>query len=176
MSPDIQTLSGSYFNFLEPSPDTIVITDIAHALSNLCRFTGHCNSFYSVAQHSVLVSKLVPKKYQLAGLLHDAAEAYIGDIASPLKQLLPEYKTIERRLEQVIFYKYDIEFPLHSCIKEADQIALLTEKRDVMSQHDHDYMYWNKDYLHLQPDKDKIIPESPTVAYENFINRFVELL
>ncbi|MEM4379972.1 MAG: hypothetical protein QXL01_04720, partial [Thermoplasmatales archaeon] len=86
MEPWIETYSGKKFDYLAQSE--LDIEDIAHALSNLCRFNGHTRVFYSVAEHSVNVSSMVPPELKIAALLHDAAEAYIGDVPSPLKQLI----------------------------------------------------------------------------------------
>ncbi|CAB3795624.1 metal-dependent phosphohydrolase [Pararobbsia alpina] len=134
MKPTILTASGKYFDFANPALDSIDIEDIATALSRICRFTGHTTQFYSVAQHSVHVSYAVPPEYGLQGLLHDAAEAYLGDVSSPLKQLLPEYKVIEERVERVICKRFGLPFPLHPSIKEADLRMLVTERRDLMPQ------------------------------------------
>src|SRR5258706_13895138 len=81
----IETYSGKQFHILDPQLDEIELYDIAHALSMQCRYTGHCESFYSVAEHCVIVSMLVPKEMAIAGLFHDASEAYLTDEVSPVK-------------------------------------------------------------------------------------------
>src|SRR4051812_31750950 len=83
--PYIQTYSGTEFWPLSPKAADVKLIDIAHALSNKCRFAGHCREFYSVAQHSVLVSRQLPDEFKLWGLLHDAGEAYFADIPNPIK-------------------------------------------------------------------------------------------
>ena len=132
MSPTILTASGRYFDLLAPERSQFDINEIAHALANLCRFTGHTSRFYSVAQHSVLTSYLVPEEHALAALLHDAAEAYLGDVASPLKHLLPEYAAIYARVESALLAHYGLPSELPPCVKRADLIMLATEKRDLM--------------------------------------------
>lgn len=128
----ILTATGRYFNFRAPELHSYQVEDIAHALSRLCRYTGHCKKFYSVAQHSVLVSYYVPEELALEGLLHDASEAYLGDVSSPLKALLPDYKAIEKSVEQAIALHFDLHFPHPAIIKEVDLRMLVTEMRDNM--------------------------------------------
>lgn len=101
----IQTFAGKHFNYLDIQQDAIEIEDIANALSNICRFAGHLPEFYSVGQHSVLTSYLVPQEFALEALLHDAAEAYLQDIPDPLKRLLPDYRAIEDQVDAAIRQK-----------------------------------------------------------------------
>jgi uncharacterized protein len=116
----IRTHSGIVIDILSPYPFQISIDDIAHSLSHQCRFNGHVDTFYSVAQHSVMISEMLPEKYKLAALLHDAAEAYLGDVVRPLKHLLPQYISIEDNMMQVIAKKFNLQYPLPDIIKEWD--------------------------------------------------------
>jgi 5'-deoxynucleotidase YfbR-like HD superfamily hydrolase len=131
--PIIITKSGKKIDLLQPDPQEFSISDIAHALSHLCRFTGHTRRFYSVAQHSLMVSELVPQALAKEALLHDAAEAYIGDVSTPLKILLPEYRSIEERIELAIHQRFQLDFcdDHRTHIKRADIIMLATERRDL---------------------------------------------
>jgi len=134
MDPLILTRSGNYFDLLHPEGSLFSIKDIAHGLSNLCRFTGHCREFYSVAQHSILVSRICSQELKFAALMHDAAEAFLGDVSSPLKHLLPEYKRIEENVERAIFNRFHVPWDQAKSdeVKKADLILLATEKRDLM--------------------------------------------
>ena len=132
MTPEILLYSRRYFNFLEPEKHRFYIEDIAHSLSLTNRFSGHTQNAYSVAQHSILCSRICPEEYALEKLMHDAAEAYLGDIASPLKQLLPEYKVIEERVERAIAKQFNLAYPFPKCVKEVDMIMLRTEFEDVV--------------------------------------------
>lgn len=120
----IRTYSGFYIDPLNPNPDAINIQDIAHALTNQCRFAGHTQRRFSVAQHSIMVADSVPDKHKLAALLHDASEAYLLDIPTPVKAQLSGYMEAEERLMQVIAKKFGFTYPLHMSIKEADKNAL----------------------------------------------------
>jgi uncharacterized protein len=128
----IITRSGRRFDFINPEPESIDIEDIAHALSQIGRFTGHTRFFYSVAQHSLLVSCLVPPEHALDGLLHDAHEAYVGDVASPLKRLLPEYMALETRIATAVRARYGLPMQQANAVTLADVTALYTEMRDLM--------------------------------------------
>lgn len=120
----IRTYTGKVFDITILDPESICIEDIAHALSNTARFGGHLKKMYSVAQHSCFVAANVPVKFKLAALLHDASEAYIGDMPSPFKKLMPDYKVIEDRIMQAISLKFGFDFPLPKEVKEVDRQAL----------------------------------------------------
>jgi uncharacterized protein len=171
MNPDILTCSGSYFNFLEPEECAVDIKTIAHALSHICRFTGHVREFYSVAQHSVMVSYLVEPEHALAGLLHDAPEAFIGDVAAPLKQLLPDYKAIEKRVEAAVLGAFGLPAKLPESVKRADLIMLATEQRDLMPAIDHTWQTLQG----IEPMLAKLTPMKPNEAKTLFMIRFAEL-
>jgi 5'-deoxynucleotidase YfbR-like HD superfamily hydrolase len=168
MRPDICTVNGKYFDFMSPETSEFDIHVIAHGLSNICRFAGHTKSFYSVAQHSVLVSLLVPQELALHGLLHDAAEAFIGDVARPLKNLLPDYREIEKRVEKAVFARFGLDAEVPESVKRADLILLATERRDLMTEHDDEWMVI-KD---VSPFPDTIMPQQPEIAYAMFIHRY----
>lgn len=170
--PDILLQSGNYFDFLVPHTCDICIEDIAHALSNICRFGGHTHKFYSVAQHSVLVSHEVDKdNLGMEGLMHDAAEAFIGDVSRPLKQLLPDYKVIEQRVEKAIFPIFGISYPLPSIVKHADLVLLATEQRDLMPEHDDQWAL----ITNIVPLIATIEPWTPEQSFREFMMRYEEL-
>lgn len=157
----INTLSGKEINPYAPKAEDIDIRDIAHALSMQCRFNGHVPRFYSVAEHSVLVSDLLPDNLKLAGLLHDAAEAYLGDVISPIKVNMANYLDLEAQMEAVIFESFGLNPDLIKDIKYADQYALSLEKDWIKNR-------GISDHLGLRG-----LPHS--AAYTLFINSFNSL-
>lgn len=170
-----QTHTGKRFFPLDPQIDDIDIRDIAHALSNICRFGGHTREFYSVAQHCVLVSEIVHSSIALEGLLHDAAEAYVGDMVRPLKVSMPNYKAIERHIEGLIAEKWMLAYPWAESIKRADNIALATEKRDVLAVK----VPWTGSAAVLGggelPLDTQIVPWESEYANARFLGRFIHL-
>ena len=128
----IRTFSGIYMNVFEPTIEMICIEDIAHALSHQCRFGGHLPDFYSVAQHCILMSERMHESHQLAALLHDASEAYLLDIPSPIKKGLINYKDLEDNLMNLIAKRFGFEYPLHEKVKEVDNFMLQWEWSTLM--------------------------------------------
>ncbi|CUV65201.1 conserved hypothetical protein [Sulfurovum sp. enrichment culture clone C5] len=170
----IITSSLKKFYFDDDIHDNIIdIRDIAHALSNICRFGGHIERFYSVAEHSVLVSKLVPKEHALAGLLHDATEAYMGDVVSPLKYLLDDYKYYENKLSTAIEKKFSVDLK-NPIIKKADLTALYIEAASLYTENTVIEHFGLEDY---KSDKrlEEIHPMPPIAGYQLFLKRFEEL-
>lgn len=168
----ILTQSGKHFDFADPQPAQIDIVDIAHALSHECRYAGHTRSFYSVAQHSVLVSRIVPAEHALEALLHDAAEAYCKDIPTPLKALLPDYNGIELSVELAIRRTFGLPIAMQPCVKHADRILLATERRDLMPADDTPWPILSG----IEPLPQPIEPLGPFDAHKLFMSRWAELL
>ena len=180
MSPSgnwIATHTGKQWYLENPRPEDVCIEDIAHGLSHVCRFGGQCRTFYSVAEHSVRMAEAItlshenvdPKLVMLA-LLHDATEAYLGDIVRPLKQLLPAYKIIEKRTEEAIMIGLGLAeiIPPTSAIKGWDDVLLMTERRDLVNHCNHD---WTP---RAMPLKEKINPWSSTRAKDVFLRLYNE--
>lgn len=129
--PKIMLYSGAELDFRNPSASLFTIEDIAHGLSLICRYAGQCRDFYSVAEHCLHVSNLVPEN-AFAALMHDAAEAFVGDITRPLKQMLPQYKQIERTVEEAISARFNVPMPMPGPVKQADLAVLAAEQAQLM--------------------------------------------
>lgn len=136
----LQVASGTVFYPLDPRAEEIHIEDIAHALSMQCRYTGHVARFYSVAEHSVHVSRAVPPEYALWGLLHDASEAYLVDIPRPLKRFMPQYHEWEAALMRVICERFGLPIDMPASVKDIDNRMLATEKAVLMGPCEREWM------------------------------------
>lgn len=167
----VSTYLGNRFYPLEPRIADVAIEDIAHGLAYQCRFNGQTSAFYSVAQHSLIVASLVPDELKFAALLHDAAEAYIGDMVKPLKVLLPSFSDIEDSVTRIIGECFDVELCHNPAIKRADLIALATEKRDLMPYSAEPWVYLDG----VVPCQETIRPMAPEDAKQAFLQQF-ELL
>ena len=171
----IQTFSGRKVRPLSPDPETLCIEDIAHALANQCRFTGHVREFYSIAQHCVLVSLYCPPEDAFTGLMHDSAEAYLCDIARPVKYdpRFSFYKVAEKAMEQAIAVRFNLP-PEPDSVKKTDRRLLYTERRDLL----HPLAMANRSWgpePDTQPLEFTIVPWLPKEAEQRFLSRFKEL-
>jgi hypothetical protein len=166
-----QTYTGKQFFPMDPRPEEVFIVDVAHALSQICRFGGHTSKLYSVGQHSVLVARKVLEvdpENAFTALLHDAQEAYIGDMVNPLKKSQAEYREVEQRLWEVIAEKWDLPFELPQSVMEADLRMCATEARSLLR--------WpppaDWSLSHVEPYPDTIIPWEPPAAELEFLRMF----
>ena len=207
MNPWIQTHTGVAFDLIEPTVEMVNIGDIAHALSHLCRYTGHSAGFYSVAEHSIEVAKLAlemrdPDSAQVDlasvatdmfgaqfgavarralrqmalplarwGLLHDAAEAYVGDVSAPLKSQLPAYNRIEKRVALTVFSRFGLELDrVPEAIKHMDLVMLMSEAKAMLGPAP---MKWQVDAEPLRKWKPRYL--TPAQAKAEFLSMFHEL-
>jgi hypothetical protein len=178
--PWVCTNSGRDFYLLDPQPEDIVIEDIAHSLAHQCRYNGHTDSFYSVAQHCVLLSQVVYPSEALLALMHDATEAYVGDVVAPLKGLIPNFKDIEARIWRCIVQA----FP---CIDyDEEGWARVAEYDRRICRNEAEHLFLNADSAVWGigdpiPDTEGIIsgslrrPWNPHQAQHIFTQRFKEL-
>lgn len=175
--PYLQTVSGRWVNPFDPDPGQIDIGDIARALSNQCRFGGHCRPFYSVAQHSVHVSELVEQRGGdvedvFAALMHDAAEAYLGDMPHPIKHRSPlgaAFRETEKHLERAIRQRFGIRADVPE-LKPADRALLATERRAFSAE------TWHWPELDgIEPLEIELRAWAPDEAELAFTRRFAQL-
>lgn len=169
----IQTFTGKQFWPLDPRPEEVDIHDIGHALSLQCRFTGHLKHFYSVAQHSVMASWLVPPEDKLWALLHDGSEAYLVDVATPVKRSpeMAPYRQAEKRLMDVIVTAFGLPIEEPSTIKPADLTMLVTEKRDLLD-HGTTVCDWGRQYDDIPRLSYQIKPWTASAAEYEFLAHF----
>lgn len=174
----IVTYTGGVLHPTHPSIEEIRLDDIAGQLSHIGRFTGATSRFYSVAQHCVLVSKLLPLEYKLVGLMHDAAEYALGDIAKPWKDQLQNYKQIEETLLNTIFealkLPYTAELP--PIVKRADWMALAWEQKEFMPDTDYwPHMLSDGDWRRLGIRYGRLAALSPNEARVTFLETYKQL-
>lgn len=166
----IETFSGRRFDVLDPQPEQFTIEDIAHSLSLLCRWTGQCKHFYSVGQHSYLGSFLTPKEDALWFLLHDASEAFIGDMHRPMKHHTDAgkaYSTVEEKIMRTIARKFDLSWPEPAIVKQVDTMMLFSEREQLMKP-----IHWDWE---AQAADVKISEMSSREVEVLFLNRFYQL-
>jgi len=167
----IKVSAGHYVDLAFPKPEAIDLQTIANALSRICRFGGHCPQFYSVAEHSLhatyaaLRDGLVGEALR-AVLMHDATEAYLGDIVRPLKQMLPVYEVLEERMERAIGARYGIDFKRwRSVIMDYDNRVLKAEKMEFWPDDEQNWTGFNT----IQAAPVQFIFCEPQVARRRFL-------
>jgi hypothetical protein len=166
----MQTYSGRQFWPLDPRPDEVAIEDIAHALSMLCRYGGHAQAFYSVAEHSVHLAGAVAPKNALWALLHDASEAYVGDIVRPLKRHLAGYAEVEARVMAAIAQKYRLEGTMPDEVRICDNRILADEAHYLMLPPPVPWAYTG------EPLGVRIQGWPPPIARQRFVETFARLI
>lgn len=171
MEPSIMTASGRYFHFEKPEEFDWNIEDIAHGLSNQCRYGGHSRVFFSIAQHSEIASRHAPPGFELEALLHDAHEAFVLDVMTPLKILIPQYRAIEDAAELAMRRHYGLPERITPEVKRIDLVMLATEKRDIMAEDDSNWSILDG----VEPLDVRIQPQQPFVAKLRFVHRFIRL-
>ena len=172
----VQTRTGLAFDLLEPTPDMVEAMDIAWSLSLINRFNGHSRYPYSVAQHCVLLCDHFLHRAKpdlaLAALLHDAGEAYLGDVATPVKGLLPEYKGLADRVDRVIAERFGVDVALlhHPYVKRADAEILFTEMIELLEAPPRPWAF-----VDVVPLDVRVEPWPWTYARDSYLNRLQSL-
>jgi hypothetical protein len=180
----MQTFSGRAFYPLDPRPEDIDINDIAIGLARECRFSGQCRAYYTVAEHSVLVSYDIEERYALEGLLHDAAEAYLRDLTAPVKRALrviesgrggsatgrSSYDQLEDAVCRAISARFGLLYPFPDAVKVSDQRVLLAEYRDALDPPPRPRKEMGA------PSSCRVLGLNPQAARQNFLDRFADIM
>lgn len=132
----IRTFKDRKFYFEHPEDYEFDIEEIAHSLSNQCRWTGHCRKFYSIAEHSIHCARMSPVGFTKEAFLHDASEAYVVDLSRPLKQLVSDYKTIQKNIEAAVAKFYEFPYPMSLEVQDIDNRMLVTEWQQLFNETD----------------------------------------
>jgi len=169
--PWITTALRGRFYPLDPTPEEVHLDDIACSLSNLCRYNGHCDRFYSVAEHSVIMANQLKGNESRWALLHDAPEAYIGDMVRPLRSIIPYFSEMDARIMRVIAKRFGLagtEIP--APVLALDYAMCSTEKRDLLCGAE----VWPRMPPAL-PIQISLETVPPAQAYGMFLRKFAEL-
>jgi uncharacterized protein len=173
----MHTFTGRKYWPFDPRVEEVFIEDIAHSLANKCRYAGHCTKFYSVAEHSVYCSCIGPEDEALERLLHDASEAYNGDLIRPLKRM-PEFaepfRIVEEKNERIIADRFKLVYPYPPSVKFADEAVTAREVEDIINKDPNlDFSLVLHDRTNIADITIKCLP--PELAKAAFLDRFAQL-
>lgn len=174
LNDGIRLLSGALFDYNEPEKTDVQIEDIAAALSKVCRFAGHIHQFYSVAQHAINASRIVPQEHAFDALMHDTAEAFTNDLPTPLKFAVPVFKELEVKIESAMSVRFGFNYPLPDAVKLADSQMLSIEKIKLKRDHSHWSVLDGIETAHIEHLVD-LTPMVPNRAERLFLERYWEL-
>ena len=177
--PWIQTMNACQFHPFDPRPEDIDPNHIAHALSNKCRFGGYPKTLYSVAQHSMLVAEIAygksghDREVYLWGLLHDAAEAYLPDVATPMKKhpKFAFFRELEAQIMLAVCERFHLPPEMPAVVHEADQMALAAEAKELMQPLHPDWKEWIDG---IEPITTHVQPRQPHDAKRHWLSQFRE--
>lgn len=175
LSHGITLLSGKVFDYNDPAKADVDLEDIATPLSNICRYAGQLPIFYSVAQHAVNASYIVPREDAFTALMHDTAEAFTNDIVTPLKVAVPLFKELELRIESTMAEKFGFQFPLPPSVMLADKQMLGLEMQYIRGQDIREHAVLDGVEIEHLVDLVDLTSWSPRLARSRFIERFNEL-
>lgn len=148
------TYTGKTFKITDFNASHINLEDIAYGLAHINRYSGQTSKAYSVARHSINIAHFFEGKLEKQALLHDAAEAYLGDITAPVKNLFPDYKKLEEHYTKIIFKKFNIEYPIDDRVLSMDVAIRQYEKywlmknqqtpcKDIMDMFEEPFVDWS---------------------------------
>jgi len=169
--PRIQLVNGAYVDLSDLDVGLISVLDVAHALSHICRFTGHARKFYSVAEHCVVASYQSEPEAAYDALMHDCAEALLGDVSSPLKGLLPDYRRLEAEIERRLSEHFRFNYPFSPLVQEVDLRMLATEREQLLKPTREKWAV----LAHVKPYPITLEGWPPERAKQEFIDRYLDL-
>lgn len=176
----INTYSGKRFFPLNPRKEDLSLVDIAHSLAHQCRWTGHCRFHFSISQHSCYAYDFCEdEEAKPWALFHDSPEAYLVDVARPIKAHLGGYKDFENKIAEVVIEEYSLPFShrIETVVKKIDSDLLVLERENLINKADFIWGYEDRDIQYLREKFPNGIPQwTPAEAEHEFLKRAVKVL